>query len=72
MFNNRKQSIPQRFIEKMEVDAKIENLLNRKVIPISEIPAIKEELAPLVAERNSLRVSCENFIKDQKAKGPLA
>lgn len=70
LFSNGSQSIPTRFIDKMRVDREISELLSPKVLQFSDIPAMKEKLKPLREEQQALRTSCENFIKQQKARGP--
>jgi len=70
LFGNAQQQIPVRFIEKIRVDAEISNILKPRVIAFSDIPAMKEKLKPLREEQQALRISCENFIKEQKARGP--
>lgn len=72
MFSTRKQSVPERFLQKMRVDAAINDVLKDKVVAFSDIHAIKEKLKPLREEQQALRTSCEAFIRDQKARGPTA
>jgi hypothetical protein len=70
LFGNAQQQIPVRFIEKVQVDAEIADIIKPRVIEFSDIPAMKEKLKPLREEQQALRTSCINFIKEQKARGP--
>lgn len=69
LFSNGKQSIPERFVSKMRVDKEISELLAPKVIRFEEIPKLKEKLKPLREEQRALWISCDNFVKEQKARG---
>lgn len=76
LFSNGSQNIPQRFIEKQEVDAKVkfcyEGHIAREgnVIHIDNLREMREELKPLKEHQRALYISCDNFVKEQKARGP--
>lgn len=86
MFSNAKQSIPDRFLEKMNVDGQlssidfqIQSIIESygSVIDFNEINTLKIELEPLREQRRQLlekqdflRKSCEAFIVERKARGP--
>ena len=72
LFSNRQQSIPERFIEKMRVDAEIAEVLKPKIVQFSDISALKAKLKPLREEQRAIWISCDNFIKDAKVNGPTA
>lgn len=72
LFSTAQQSIPVRFQEKVRVDSDIDDLLKDKVVNIRDIPEIKKKLEPLREEQQALRISCEAFITEKKARGPMA
>ncbi len=75
-FNNAKQAIPERFLEKIEVDRKIaevkaEHLYrDGNIVYVTDIKQYRDKIKPFKEHQHALRISCENFIKDQKARGP--
>lgn len=86
MFSNAQQSIPERFVAKMEIDGHIERIRAKQddliksygsVISIedcrklqAELTPLRDELKPLLEQQEFLRKSCEAFITDRKARGP--
>lgn len=86
MFSNAKQSIPDRFQEKKEIDkmigairCQIEDVISSygNVISFDDIALMRAELEPLRMERDALlekqtalRRSCEAFITERRARGP--
>jgi len=86
MFSNAQQSIPERFIEKMEVDEKIKewrHLVDDIIASYGDVltiencrelqirlAPIRDELKPLLERQEHLRKSCEAFITEKKLRGP--
>ena len=85
MFGNAKQSIPERFVELMKIDdaieeirADIDRVIAGKVITIEqarqlqqELTPYREKLRPLLEDQAKLRLSCERFITEEKARGNI-
>ena len=85
MFSNATQSIPQRFLDKMEVDRKVKDAEIKiadyissfgNVLTIEQCRHIREcvrryreKLKPLYEKQEFLRKSCEAFIAQRRA-GP--
>lgn len=85
MFGNAKQSIPQRFMDKIEIDQKVKEAEIRitdylasfgDVLTIEQCRHIREcvrryrgKLKPLYEKQEFLRKSCEAFIAQRRA-GP--
>ncbi len=69
LFSNGRQSIPKIFMEKAEVDRKIAELMDFKVIDIRDIKVVKFHLVPLRMEQTRLRNACESYIKDARKNG---
>jgi hypothetical protein len=67
LFSNGRQSVPQIFLDKAEVDRKIAELLDFKVIDIRDIKVVKFHLVPLRMEQTRLRNACEQYIKSSRA-----
>lgn len=60
MFSTRQQSIPQCFIDKMEVDKEIEAILNSgKVVSIDDVKNLK----PLLKKQQYLRDDCARNVR---------
>lgn len=60
MFDNRKQSIPKVFIDKMAIDKKIEDVLvNSKVVAMDAV-------AGLIKQQRYLRADCARHIQKSK------
>lgn len=78
MFDNRKQSVPERFIMKQNIDREVrscyEGHVTRRenVVFVDNMRVFRDEYRELKGEQARLRLSCERFVKDQKANGPLA
>lgn len=67
LFSNRRQEIPKVFLAKIEIDAKIAELMDFKVIHFRDIPTLKWHLVPLKNEQQRLRAACEAHIKSSRA-----
>lgn len=74
-FGNAKQSIPERFIAKMEIDKKIKEtheshaIRDGNVYHVADLQQYGKDMKPLREEQLAYRISCDNLIKDQKARG---
>lgn len=62
MYTNAKQSIPERFVEKMDVDRRLAAVKRSKIINYREAKHLKER-------QDGLRHSCKMFIIDQQTNG---
>ncbi len=75
-FNNAKQAIPERFTEKIAADSELRTLKAENVKSVGNVIHISEplhwfqKLKALKEHQLALRISCENFIKEQKVRGP--
>lgn len=64
MFDNRKQSIPKVFMDKMDIDRKIEEALKKK--KVVEMDAV----AKLIKQQRYLRGDCARLIEKSKTAPP--
>lgn len=60
MFSNRQQSIPKIFIDKMEIDRRIEETISKKVVAL-------EEMTKLIRRRGWLRDDCARMLQRSKS-----
>lgn len=76
LFSNRQQQIPQRFIDKADVDRRINECYDShvsredNVIFVDNLSQFGKDMKPLREEQLGLRIACANFIKDQQTRGP--
>jgi len=63
MFDNRKQNVPQLFIDKIDIDKVVDGFLKfKKVINFSDVPKIKSALT----RQKEIRRNCEMFCHMKK------
>lgn len=62
MYTNAKQSIPERFVEKMDIDRRLTAIKKNKVIDYRLAKQLKQR-------QDGLRHSCKMFIIDQQTDG---
>lgn len=62
MYTNAKQSIPQRFVEKMDVDRRLTAIKRLDVIDYNEAKNLKQR-------QDGLRHSCKMFITENQTNG---